>query len=215
MTTAKKPGISPEQLSSLSAPTDPAEIKTRPGRGNSGPLSYVDARYVMERLDAIGPGNWQRRHSLGSDGKVSCDIGILIDGEWVWKGDGAGETDIEGEKGAFSDAFKRAAVNWGIGRDLYGPRPVAAPVATRPAIVPDSLKIKIRATARERGLGDDQLKLFSIHLTGKDSSKNWTLSDADMILATLEDPDKQGTVGMFADAGENTSGLNPRDGSLA
>ena len=39
--------------------------------------------------------------------------------EWVWKSNGAGQSDIEAEKGQFSDAFKRAAVLWGIGRYLY------------------------------------------------------------------------------------------------
>jgi hypothetical protein len=38
---------------------------------------------------------------------------------WVRKSDGAGETQVEGEKGAISDALKRAAVKWGIGRYLY------------------------------------------------------------------------------------------------
>jgi hypothetical protein len=31
----------------------------------------------------------------------------------------AGDSDVEEEKGAISDAFKRAAVKWGIGRYLY------------------------------------------------------------------------------------------------
>jgi hypothetical protein len=39
--------------------------------------------------------------------------------EWVWKANGAGNSDVEAEKGACSDAFKRAAVLWGIGRYLY------------------------------------------------------------------------------------------------
>jgi len=39
--------------------------------------------------------------------------------EWIWKADGAGDTDVEAEKGAISDAFKRAAVKWGVGRYLY------------------------------------------------------------------------------------------------
>ena len=37
----------------------------------------------------------------------------------MWKADGAGQTDMEAEKGALSDALKRAAVRWGIGRYLY------------------------------------------------------------------------------------------------
>jgi hypothetical protein len=49
---------------------------------------------------------------------------VYQDGEpvgpkWVWKANGAGETQVEGKKGEYSDAFKRAAVMWGIGRYLY------------------------------------------------------------------------------------------------
>jgi hypothetical protein len=51
--------------------------------------------------------------------KTVCEIGIKCGDEWVWKADGAGDSDIEAEKGALSDAFKRAAVRWGIGRYLY------------------------------------------------------------------------------------------------
>lgn len=83
------------------------------------PLAYIDARDVMDRLDdVVGPENWQDRYTeFGS--KTICAIGIRAAGEWVWKEDGAGETDYEAEKGALSDAFKRAAVRWGIGRYLY------------------------------------------------------------------------------------------------
>ena len=37
----------------------------------------------------------------------------------MWKENGAGDTDFEADKGALSDAFKRAAVLWGIGQYLY------------------------------------------------------------------------------------------------
>lgn len=83
-------------------------------------LAYLDARDVMDRLDLVcGPAGWQCRYSH-ANGKTVCDIGIKADGEWIWKADGAGDTDVEAEKGALSDAFKRAAVRWGIGRYLYG-----------------------------------------------------------------------------------------------
>lgn len=84
-------------------------------------LAYIDARDVMERLDEVcGPENWQCEYSH-ADKKTVCRIGIRIpnDHGWVWKSDGAGDSDIEAEKGALSDAFKRAAVRWGIGRYLY------------------------------------------------------------------------------------------------
>jgi hypothetical protein len=73
----------------------------------------------MERLDLeVGAANWQTRfHEVA--GKCCCELGIRIDGEWIWKSDGAGETSIEGEKGGFSDAFKRAGVHFGYARELY------------------------------------------------------------------------------------------------
>src|SRR5690606_35602811 len=53
------------------------------------------------------------------NGRTICKLGINVDGAWVWKSDGAGDTQVEAEKGGISDAFKRAAVKWGIGRYLY------------------------------------------------------------------------------------------------
>ncbi len=84
-------------------------------------LCYVDARAVMDRLDTMcGPDGWQCNYTAGVNGSIICNIGILMpNGTWVWKADGAGATDVEGEKGALSDAFKRAAVRWGVGRYLY------------------------------------------------------------------------------------------------
>jgi len=82
-------------------------------------LAYIDARDVMKRLDeCCGLAGWQCRYPH-ANGKTICEIGIKCGNDWVWKADGSGDTDIEAEKGAISDAFKRAAVKWGIGRYLY------------------------------------------------------------------------------------------------
>jgi len=79
-------------------------------------LAYIDARNLMERLDSVvGAENWQCRYPFSG----CCEIGIKIDGEWIWKANGAGVTDVEGEKGQYSDAFKRAGVLWGVGQYLY------------------------------------------------------------------------------------------------
>ena len=79
-------------------------------------LAYIDARDVMKRLDdVVGLDNWQDKYPFVG----CCEIGIRIKDEWIWKANGAGETHVEAEKGQFSDAFKRAAVMWGIGRYLY------------------------------------------------------------------------------------------------
>lgn len=83
-------------------------------------LAYLTARTVMDRLDAVcGPAGWCRRYTHVGPTTV-CEIGIEVEpGRWVYKADGAGHSDIEAEKGSLSDAFKRAAVNWKIGRYLY------------------------------------------------------------------------------------------------
>lgn len=83
-------------------------------------LAYIDARDVENRLDdAAGPENWQDSYVETAKGRILSTIQIRVDGEWISKSDGAGDTDVEGDKGAISDAFKRAAVKWGIGRYLY------------------------------------------------------------------------------------------------
>ena len=51
--------------------------------------------------------------------------------EWITKYDGAPNTDIEAVKGGLSDASKRAAVQWGIGRYLYGMESVWVDVEQR------------------------------------------------------------------------------------
>ena len=87
-------------------------------------LAYLDARTVMDRLDqVVGPENWSDSYTETESGRVICTIVVAFFEEGkkfvVSKSDGAGDTSIEGEKGGLSDAFKRAAVKFGIGRYLY------------------------------------------------------------------------------------------------
>lgn len=92
----------------------------RRGQWSARALAYIDARDVMDRLDSVcGPENWQAEYNETPKGRVICRIGIRADDGWVWKSDGAGATQVEGEKGGISDALKRAAVAWGVGRYLY------------------------------------------------------------------------------------------------
>lgn len=91
-------------------------------------LLYKDARCDMNILDeTVGEFNWQRDHKE-IKGTVYCGVGIfhgsIADAEqglnpWVWKWDAGAESYTEKEKGEASDSFKRACVNWGIGRELY------------------------------------------------------------------------------------------------
>lgn len=111
-------------LSALSAPFPADAISWRVGstskdKSKGMALAYIDSRDVQDRLDAVvGPENWRDEYQEIA-GFVVCKLWIRIDGEWIWKCDGAGKTDVEAEKGMLSDSFKRAAVKWGIGRYLY------------------------------------------------------------------------------------------------
>ncbi len=113
-------------LNMLSDPFEMNEIHWRVGRSgfyNEKPwvsiLAYINARSVMDRLDrVVGPANWQDKYEILDEG-IKCRLSIKIDGEWVTKEDASQETKVEALKGGFSKALVRAAVKWGIGRDLY------------------------------------------------------------------------------------------------
>lgn len=100
------------------------EILLRPQSVKNGKvtlLCYQDARCAMDILDdTLGTFGWQKKYEE-IKGNVYCSIGIKNEenGEWVWKSDCGAESNIEKEKGEASDATKRAAVCWGIGRELY------------------------------------------------------------------------------------------------
>ena len=103
----------------------PDEIEVRQcGDEQNGRLKlllYQDARCAQNLLDEYaGCMNWQKEY-YEAKGLLFCRIGIRDEGtkEWVWKSDTGSESNIEADKGLASDAFKRAAVAWGIGRELY------------------------------------------------------------------------------------------------
>lgn len=111
----------------LAAPFPANEIEWRIAQaGKSGEkiwakvLAYVSNRAIQHRLDEVlTPANWRNEYTVGPQGGVLCGISIRVNSEWVTKYDGADNTDIEAIKGGLSDAMKRAAVQWGIGRYLY------------------------------------------------------------------------------------------------
>ena len=89
--------------------------------------AYVVSRAIQKRLDeVVGRENWQNEFETvtGVDNKSTahiCKLRIYYPerGEWITKSDGAGCTDVEPIKGGLSNAFKRAASMWSIGRYLY------------------------------------------------------------------------------------------------
>ena len=96
-----------------------AKLRWRKGQGGSGELVYITARDVMDRLDeVVGVDSWQTRYEFIGN-RMICNLSINTGQEWITKADGADDSNIEGAKGGISDALKRAAVLFGIGRYLY------------------------------------------------------------------------------------------------
>lgn len=116
-----------EVIAKLTRPLTAEEIEWKiiSSKGNTTIAPFIDARAVMNRLDeAFGPFGWQVRYvpaQIGDEHGVIATIAIRDPktGEWIEKQDGSGASDLEPFKGGISGALKRAAVAWGIGRELY------------------------------------------------------------------------------------------------
>jgi hypothetical protein len=105
----------------------PEEVRFKPQTlsGNRAlAVAFVDARAVMDRLDKVlGVDGWQDHYDVLPSGDVVCRLSVRFGGEWLAKVDvgNPSEQKDAGDrmKAAFSDALKRAAAKWGVGRYLY------------------------------------------------------------------------------------------------
>ena len=96
-------------------------FKSRNGNPKARFLLYKSARTDMRILDEVfGPMNWKRSQEV-INGALYCTISVwdAEKKEWVSKQDVGVPSRQDPQKGAASDAFKRAGTNWGIGRELY------------------------------------------------------------------------------------------------
>lgn len=117
---------SQETSARLKAPFAVDEISWKPQAVKGGKalaLAYIDARTVQRRLDdVVGVGGWRTEFVHVGEGCVECRLSLRIDGEWITKADVGVPSDQKGgdqKKAAYSDALKRAAVAFGVGRYLY------------------------------------------------------------------------------------------------
>jgi hypothetical protein len=109
-----------EALPLLRRPFTPEAVKWKvqsAWAGNAGVtlVAYIDARLVIERLNAVVADEWQPEYKGGDGdtawcfltifGRTRCDIG---------KASG-----FEKEKAKVSDSLKRAAVHFGVGVSVY------------------------------------------------------------------------------------------------
>lgn len=79
-------------------------------------VSYIDSRDVQDLLDSCC--TWSDRY-YEAGGLLFCEITIYADGKEYKRSDTGSESQTEAQKGHSSDAFKRAAVKFGVGRFLY------------------------------------------------------------------------------------------------
>ena len=111
----------------LAAPFEPREVKYKPQSVKNNrclAMAYIDARLIQDRLDEVlGVENWEDGYKILVDGSVMCRLRVKLGDRWISKTDvGSPSEQPDGGdrlKAAFSDALKRAAVKFGIGRYLY------------------------------------------------------------------------------------------------
>ncbi len=112
----------PDLFAALAAAFESHEVKTRTQGGRQ--VSYITARTAMNRLDSVvGPENWWDEY-LPGEHSVLCKLTVRMpDGSTLTKADAGGYAGMpdqgDDDKSGFSDAFKRAAVKFGVGRYLY------------------------------------------------------------------------------------------------
>lgn len=117
----------------LQEPFEAADIEWRAqscGVSNSNKpwvkaIPYITSRAIQQRLDSIfDVGGWRNEFTTSPDGDgVLCGLSVRIGNEWITKWDGAEKKPInpyvDETKSVLSNATKRAAVQFGIGRYLY------------------------------------------------------------------------------------------------
>ncbi len=112
-------------LTSLIAPLTAQEVEWRvQSQTKDGQkiivVPYITNRCVMQRFDdQFGWAGWQNEIKEIEGGFLCTITATLPGGELVKKTDGASRTGIEPVKGGISDAMKRCAVQFGLGRALY------------------------------------------------------------------------------------------------
>ena len=135
-------------------------------------LVYIDARDVQDRLDEICGMNWSNDFKE-VNGRLVCNLTI----NGVTRSDGAGDRDFEGEKGGLSDALKRSAVLFGIGRYLYNaknfPTWVVYEDGDTDFSMPAKAKEVLKDVARQLGLSVQTYSYFLDSIKSVDNKKDF------------------------------------------
>lgn len=128
-------------------------------KGGAVIVGYIDARLVVERLNLVLPGRWEAPRFEGTNAGMWC----FLEAGGVTMADVGMGRDL---KAARSDAFKRAAVNFGIGVSVY-----AAPAGRMTvrehaiALAAQNEKPLIERKQKRRKKGSDWESYVAIELT--------------------------------------------------
>ena len=125
--------------------------RLRDGRIVTEMLTYITARAVQQRLDDLfGLAGWRASYEWISGG-CQCLLSVKVGEEWIAKADFAETIDKFPVKGTASDAFKRAAVQFGIGRYLYSLESAPTPVYDKPTKAINEVRVsgKIKSNGQD------------------------------------------------------------------
>lgn len=197
--------LTPENVKALTAPFALREHYWRQG-GKGRELVYIEEEAISTRLDSVDPaweltvmGVWATREK-----EVAAHVRLTVCG--VTR-DGIGQAEVggaEAEKTAATDAFKRAARLFGIGRYLLNPpdkaqfgawlanlgkspAPTASPFADLAQVEPDNEPLSpnslssLMLEAKRKGVTDAQL-LAALGCKEKWGEFKGTMSEARAIL---------------------------------
>lgn len=145
--------LTKDGIQELRKPFRPDQVKwkvqTQPKDPKSGPkklegwgvvVSYLDARDVAERLDLVIGGDWHDSYELfGKALECSLTVGGVTRKD-------VGEADSAKE--LYSDAFKRAAVKFGVGAFLYRMPTIMAKMSRKDEYKPYQLTDAARSSLK-------------------------------------------------------------------
>jgi hypothetical protein len=178
-------------LRTLRQPIDSRLIKTREGwtdrQGNTHWVEYIEWHTVADILDRVAP-DWSHAvRNLTQIGDLVAVTAAITIGGVTREGVGTGPADTEtGIKKAEHDALKRAAVKFGIARDLY--RPESDVIEENNGIAPS-----IARDPRPKTLGDlvTPKQLWMIRNLGREIGCNVEQECQSLLQCNLEEISKR------------------------
>ena len=175
-------------------------------------LLYKNARVDMKIMDELfTPMGWQRTHEF-KDGKLYCRVSVYSQDlkQWICKEDVGVESNTEAEKGQASDSFKRACVNWGIGRELYTAPRISVELNEKEYTKDQQGKIRVWATFSVKSIGYDTKSrtITSLEIQDRLGNVRFSMAGGEQKPASAKEP-SQAVKARRAASGRATQQAQP------